>query len=315
MGCGRFGPGFVSTPPMAADVREIAGVRITHPDRPIFPDARITKAALAQYYASIARWVVPHVEGRPLTLVRCPEGVTGGCFFMKHSNVWAPRALRRVDIQEKTKRGEYLVADSIEAVVSLVQMGIVEIHTWNSRASRVECPDRVVFDIDPGPQVTWDRVVEAARLVRDVLASIDLVSFPKTTGGRGVHVVVPLLPRADWSRCLAFARALAERLASYDSASFTTSFKKAGRENQILIDYLRNNRTNTSVAAFSPRAKPHAPVSMPLAWRELTSRLDPARFTVTSVPRRMARLRTDPWAGYADTSQRLTAAHVRAAAG
>jgi bifunctional non-homologous end joining protein LigD len=285
---------------------DVAGVSLSHPDRVLYPDTGLTKLDVARYYESIADRVLPHVEGRPLTLVRCPTGLPSPCFFMKHSNVWAPPALRRVVLPEKTKQGTYLVADSLAAVVSLVQMDVLEIHTWNSRVERVEYPDRLVFDIDPGPDIGFAEVRKAAQLVRRMLHSLDLESYVKTTGGNGLHVVVPLEPRANWNDCLAFARGLAELIEAHDPDRFTTKFAKAGRERKLLIDYLRNNRTNTSVAAFSTRAKPHAPVSVPLTWEELTPRVVPASFTVESVPGRLARLKRDPWHGYATEKQRLT---------
>src|SRR5437899_2358957 len=202
--------------------------------------------------------MVPHVAGRPLTLVRCPTGVGGSCFYMKHSAVWAPEGLRRVRIPEKKKIGEYLIADSLPALIGLVQMDILEIHTWNSTIDHLEQPNRIVLDLDPGPDVPWPRVIEAARLVRAALAALALESFVKTTGGAGLHVVVPLVPDAGWPECLAFARGVAEAIERQDPRRYTTTFRKAGRERRILIDYLRNNRTNTSVAAFSTRARPRA---------------------------------------------------------
>jgi bifunctional non-homologous end joining protein LigD len=290
----------------------VAGVRISSPDRVIFRDPPLTKMDLAHYYEAIGRWIVPHVEGRPLTLVRCPEGIEAGCFFMKHSKVWAPDALRRVRIQEKTKIGEYLIADDLAGVIGLVQMGIVEIHTWNSSFDRLEQPNRIVFDLDPGERVEWPRVVRAARVVRNALAALDLESFAKTTGGRGLHVVVPLAPHAGWEDCLAFARALSERIAGAHAAEYTTDFAKAGRANRILIDYLRNNRTNTSIAAFSTRARAGAPVSVPITWDELKPSLQPQALTAATLPARLARLRADPWQGYWRSRQRLTAQRLRA---
>jgi bifunctional non-homologous end joining protein LigD len=280
---------------------EVAGVGLSHPDRVLFPAAGTTKLDLARYYESIATWIVPHVVDRPLTLVRCPKGVgtsDADCFFMKHSKIWAPSALRRVRIQEKTKVGEYLVADSLPALVSLAQMDVLEVHTWNSRVARLEQPDRIVLDLDPGEGVGWPSVVAAARLVRQLLAVLELDCWVKTTGGRGVHVVVPVTPRANWSECLAFARAFAETLVRHHPAAFTTRFARRGRDDKILIDYLRNNRTNTSVAAFSTRARPDAPVSVPIAWRELIPALRPERFTIHTVPARLVRLRADPWRAY-----------------
>jgi bifunctional non-homologous end joining protein LigD len=281
----------------------VAGIRLSHPDRLIYPELGLSKAALARYYERIGDWIVPHVAGRPLTLVHCPDGVAGPCRYLKHAKAWGPSALQRVAIQEKTKVGEYLVASSLAAVVALAQMGIVEIHTWNSTVGDLERPNRLVWDLDPGPQVGWPRIVAAARLVRDVLETLGLASWVKTTGGRGLHVVVPIRPRLDWSACLAFTRDVAEAIAATDPGLFTTTFAKAGRERKILIDYLRNNRTNTSICAYSPRARQGAPVSVPLGWRELGG--DPARFTLQTVPRRLQRLQADPWADYWSCAQEV----------
>jgi len=290
----------------------VAGVSISHPDRLMYSDPSLTKLDVAQFYERIADWIVPHVEGRPLTLVRCPEGLSGECFYMKHSKVWAPPALRRVKIQEKTKVGDYLVADDIAAIVSLAQMDVLEIHTWNTCIDKVELPNRIVFDMDPGADVPWERVVDSARLVRKMLETVDLESFPKTTGGKGLHVVVPLVPRADWRQCLEFSRALSEAIERHDPALFTTAFAKAGRERKILIDYMRNNRTNTSVAAFSTRARPGAPVSMTLRWAEVTPALDPGAWTVATAERRLSSLRSDPWRDYWKSKQRLPAKAIAA---
>jgi bifunctional non-homologous end joining protein LigD len=170
----------------------VAGIRISHPDRPIYPELGVSKLDLVRYYEEIGEWIVPHVQGRPLTLVHCPSGVGGACMYMKHAKAWGPTALRRVRIQEKTKVGEYLVADDVSAVIALAQMGIVEIHTWNSTDDDVERPNRIVWDLDPGPQIAWKPIADAAVLLRDVLTAIKLKSWVKTTGGRGLHVVVPI---------------------------------------------------------------------------------------------------------------------------
>jgi len=295
-----------------SDERTVAGVAISHADRVVYPDPRLTKLDVARYYESIAAWIVPHVAGRPLTLVRCPEGISGDCFFMKHSKLWAPPALRRVRIKEKTKLGEYLIADDIAGVVSLAQMGVLEIHTWNSVFEEVERPNRIVFDLDPGEQIEWPDVVRSARMVRDALAALQLESYVKTTGGRGLHVVVPLAPHADWAQCLEFSRALSERFEAAQPDLYTTAFAKAGRARKILIDYLRNNRTNTSIAAYSTRARAGAPVSVPLTWDELRTSVRPESFTVLTVPKRLEKLKGDPWNTYSKSRQKLTAQLIRA---
>ncbi len=290
----------------------VAGVRISNPTRTLYDDPLTTKLDLATYYQGIAEWMVPHVAGRPLTLVRCPNGMSGRCFYMKHSHVRAPEPLRRVSIEETTKTGEYLIADDAAALVALVQMGILEIHTWNSVIDALERPNRLVIDLDPGELVTWPRVVRAAALVRAALGALDLESYAKTTGGRGLHVVVPLLPHAGWNECLAFSRALSERIVATDRNAFTTRFSKTGRTNKILIDYLRNNRGSTSIAAFSTRARAGAPVSVPLTWDELRTMRDPQVFNVVRMRSRLERQTRDPWKSYWTSRQRLTSQHVRA---
>jgi len=278
----------------------------------MYPKPRLTKLDIAGYYGAVADAMMPHVDGRPLTLVRCGEGINSDCIYMKHSKLWAPPQLERVRIQEKTKVGEYLVIESPDAIVALAQMDILEIHTWNTHYDKVELPDRVVIDLDPGAKVTWAAVADAARLVRDMLHTLHLESWLKTTGGRGLHVVVPLARKRPWDECLAFARSLAEALVRHDAALFTTEFRKHGRERQILVDYLRNNRTNTSIAAFSTRAREGAPVSVPIDWSELRPSLDPRTFTVATVPARLATQRQDPWAEYFRARQSITATALKA---
>ena len=300
---------------------EVAGISISHPDRVVFPAARVTKLGLAQYYETIADWILPHLVDRPLTLVRCPSGVSAAtargeeCFYVKHSKVWTWPAIRRVRIREKTKTGEYMIVDSLPALVSLVQMGILEVHTWNSRYAAVEHPDRIVIDLDPGDRVAWPAVVDAARVVRQLLSVLDLDAFVKTTGGRGLHVVIPLGAKTkphDWTACLDFARAFAMALVRRQPSRFTERFAKAGRDDKILVDYLRNNRTNTSIAAYSTRARPDAAVSVPVTWEELSPARTPERFTIRTVPARLARLRADPWKQYWTTKQRIPPNAVRA---
>jgi bifunctional non-homologous end joining protein LigD len=290
----------------ADDVPHVAGVRISHPDRIIYPDLHLTKLDLAKYYEALGEWIVPHVAGRPLTLCHCPNGLLGPCAFMRHRKAWGPQVLRRVRIREKTKVGEYLVADDLTAVVGLVQMGVVEIHTWNSTMKDVERPDRLIWDLDPGPDVGWGEVVEAARTVRQLLEVLGLACWVKTTGGKGLHVVVPIRPRREWSECLAFARAVATAMVRSDPSRYTVTYAKRGRERQILVDYLRNNRTNTSVSAYSTRARAGAPVSVPISWDELGARLKPSRFSIRAVLRRLSTLGADPWAGYWTSRQQVT---------
>jgi bifunctional non-homologous end joining protein LigD len=283
---------------------QVAGVRLTNPDRVMYPDQGLTKLDLARYYESIADWVLPHVEGRPTTLVRCPEGLAEPCFYQKHTGWWAPEALRRVKIQEKTKVGEYLVVDDLSGLIGLVQIGILEVHTWNSMADDVEHPDRIVLDLDPDEGLPWARVVEAARRVRDRLAADKLTSFVKTTGGKGLHVVVPLSGKPTWDVSAAYAERIATEIAGQEPRAYVAEMSKAKRKGKVFIDWLRNVRGSTSIAAYSTRAKPQAPVSVPVDWDELDPKAAPS-FTVKNLPDRLGRRRTDPWAAYARTPQKL----------
>ena len=284
---------------------EIAGVRLTHADRVLYPPQGTTKLDLARFYESIAEWILPHLADRPTTLVRCPEGAHKQCFYQKHVGYWAPDTVRRVKIQEKKKVGDYLVVDSLAALVGLVQIGNLEIHTWNSVVKRLERPDRIVFDLDPGPGVSWPRVPEAARLLRERLQDIGLESFVKTTGGKGLHVVVPLTEGTTWDDGAAFARGMAEQLVRDSPRSFVATMAKSARAGKIFIDYLRNVRGATSIAAYSTRAKAEAPVSVPLHWEELSPRLRSDHYTIANVPRRLSSLRSDPWARYWSVRQDL----------
>jgi bifunctional non-homologous end joining protein LigD len=289
----------------------VAGLHITHPERIIYSDLGITKLDVARYYDAVADRMLPHVKGRPLTLLHCSKAIDpavdkGGCVMLRHAKAWGPSALRRVRIKELRKTGEYLVADTHQAVVALAQMGVVEVHTWNSSAEHPYQHDRIVLDLDPGPQVAWSDVVVAARLVRDALTALGLRAWLKTTGGKGLHIVVPIVP-TDAATCLTFSRDVASALTERAPEIFTSSMAKAGRERLILIDAFRNNRTNTSVAAYALRARPGATVSMPLDWNHLKASLDPRKFNVQTVPARL-RKQSDPWADYWSTQQELPTA-------
>lgn len=299
-----------TAPSSPATAPVVAGLAITHPDRIIYSDAGLTKLDIARYYDAVAERMLPHVKGRPLTLLHCATAIDpaldkGGCVMLRHAKAWGPSALRRVRIEELRKTGEYLIADTHEAVVALAQMGVVEIHTWNSTAERPYQHDRVVLDLDPGPEVAWTEVITAARAVRDALAALGLRSWLKTTGGKGLHVVAPIVP-AGAAACLAFSRAVAASLAAHAPRLFTSNMAKAGRQRLILIDAFRNNRTNTSVAAYALRARPGAPVSMPIGWEQLKSSLDPRKFNVHTVPARAAK-QADPWSEYWSARQALPA--------
>jgi bifunctional non-homologous end joining protein LigD len=304
----------VTLPRRTADTIEVEGIRISHPDRVLWPEVEVTKAELARYYVAIAEWILPHVAGRPLAVVRGPRGHAGGTFFQKHVAAGMPAAIRGVRIRDEDGDKEHLVIDDVAGLVALVQMDVLEIHAWGARADDVERPDRLVLDLDPDEDVAWPVVVDAARAARIRFEHLGLESFVKTTGGKGLHVVVPLLRRQGWRETKAFARAVAGDLARRLPDAFTINPAKAARHGKIYLDYLRNGRGATAVAAYSARARAGAPVSVPLAWREVGHRLRPAALTVRSVPERLVRLRRDPWGRVPAVRQSITAA-MRAALG
>jgi bifunctional non-homologous end joining protein LigD len=277
-------------------------VALTHPERILWPEAGLTKQGLADYYADVADWILPHIAGRVLSLLRCPSGVGDQCFFAKHPFAGLSAAVRQVDVGEDEPM---LTLDSVDGILSLVQAGVVEIHPWGSRADDLEHPDRLVFDLDPGDGAPWDAVIAAAGEVRDRLRARGLTSFVKTTGGKGLHVVVPVEPKAGWAAAKAFTASIAEAMAADHPDRYVATVAKRARRGRIYIDYLRNDRGSTAVAAYSTRSLPHASVSTPLAWDELSSGLRSDHFTVGNLRNRLAFLGHDPWEGFLNVRQRI----------
>jgi bifunctional non-homologous end joining protein LigD len=299
-----------SRPEQPRDMR-VAGVKLTHPERILYPEVGIGKLDLARLYERVAERMLPYLADRPLTLVRAPEGVAGHRFFVRHAGVWTPRELRQLDIADGTGAGQAMMVDDVAGLVALAQMNVLEVHPWNARTADLEHPDRMVFDLDPGPLVPWSDVVDGARQVRDVLATLELASFVKTTGGKGLHVVVPIEPSVTWDDTLAFSRAIAQALARFEPRRFSADLGKADRADKIFVDYLRNRRGATSVGAYSSRAQPMATVSVPITWDDLgfatrndAFRVDNEHQWYTSV---------DPWRDYGRARQRLTASKLKAA--
>jgi bifunctional non-homologous end joining protein LigD len=289
----------------------VAGVRVTSPRRILFEELGLTKEALARYYEAVSEHLVPDVKDRPLSLVRCPQGPDEGCFYQKHIDKTWSDEIERVEIPESDGFGIYAVANSAAAIVGLVQKGVIELHVWGATTRHLDRPDRMIFDLDPDPSVPWREVMAAARTTRDVLMDIGLESFVKTTGGKGLHVAVPLAARHDWDEVKDFSRALAESMAAEAPARFTAKMAKKERTGRIFIDWLRNSPGATAVAAYSVRAREGAPVSTPLQWDEVGGRLKPGSFHAANVLRRLQGLHTDPWRTFRRTSQTLTASMKR----
>ena len=295
---------------------KVAGVTLSNPDRVLYPEEGLTKLDLARYYAAVAPRMLPHVAGRPLALLRCPQGRAKPCFYQKHWTGTLPPGVETVPIREaKGSLGKYTLVRTATGLVSLVQHGVLEVHLWGSRADRLEAPDRIVFDVDPGPGVTWKRVREAAGLLRALFATLGLSSWLKTTGGKGLHVVLPIARRSSWEEVSAFARAVAQRLAREDPGSFLASASKAARRGRIFVDWLRNTRGATAIAPWSTRARPGAPVSVPLAWEELDRLKGGDQFGLAQAQALAQGRRRDPWAALSGARQRLTPAMTAALEG
>jgi bifunctional non-homologous end joining protein LigD len=276
-------------------------VTLTHPDRVYWRDAGVTKEQLAKYYKKIWKRMRPHVTGRVLALVRCPEGAEGQCFFQKHARLGIPTEFLHL-VQEK---GEKILAlDHLDGLIALVQGGVLEVHARGSAVDDRERADRLVFDLDPGPGTDFKDVKDAAREVRLRLRRVKLKSFVKTTGGKGLHVVVPIRP-TPWDVAKKFAQAVAASMAKDDPHRYTANPIKARRHGRVFIDYLRNSREATAIAPYSTRARPSAPVAVPLAWGELSSLKAANQYTVKNIAQRLSKLGADPWAGMGRSRQAL----------
>ncbi|WP_446745461.1 DNA ligase D [Silvibacterium acidisoli] len=271
-------------------------VRLTHPDKVLDTESGLTKQQLASYYWEIADHLLPHIEGRPLSLVRCPEGTGKECFFQKHNNRMLPEIVGSVGVPDK-KTGKvepYITLSSREALASLAQIGVLEIHPWGSRNDDLEHPDRVIIDLDPDAAVAWKTLATAAEEVRGAFKELGLESFLKLTGGKGLHVVVPVKPQRTWAEVKQFAHSFVLEIEKRNPSLYLTKMTKAARKDKIYLDYLRNERGATAVTAFSPRARAGAHVSMPLDWEELKMRKLPV-FEVVDFERWKSRLSHDPW--------------------
>jgi bifunctional non-homologous end joining protein LigD len=287
----------------------------TNLDKVLYPDQGLTKAMLIAYVAVTAEWSLPHVGRRPLTLVRCPDGAGKQCFFQKHAKDGVPASIKRIEIVEDDgETNDYMMIDDLKGLVAAAQLGALELHTWGAHADKPERPDLMVFDLDPDPTVGWDAVVEAAFDVRDRLDAIGLESWVKTTGGKGLHVCVPIERKLEWDDFKAFTRAFAEHVAAGAPTRYTTNMAKARRKHRIFVDYLRNGRGATFIAPYSMRARAGATVATPITWGELQRGVDPKAFTVLTVPQRLGALGEDPWRGIVGARQVITAAMRRAIA-
>jgi bifunctional non-homologous end joining protein LigD len=283
--------------------------RITHPERIVFAatkgHAAVSKGEVADYYRGVARWMLPELARRPLSLVRCPDGSTGECFFQKHHSASFGKAVKAIALAQKDGVHDYLYVEDLDGLLALVQFNALEFHPWGSRVDAPEKPDRLVFDLDPDEAVGWKAVVAAAREVRARLRERGLESFVRQTGGKGLHVVAPIRAQAGWDAAKAFCESVADAMAAEHPERYVATMSKARREGRIFVDWLRNARGSTSVTSWSLRSRPGAPVAMPLRWEELGKVEGPGAFDLARALRRAASLRKDPWDGIDAMDQRL----------
>ncbi len=288
-------------------------VKLTHPDRIYWPEEGITKEGLADYYAEVWRFIAPHIVGRPLALLRCPTGIGGEAFFQKHAWKGINSSIRQFPDPADSGGEPMLGIDDIDGLIGLVQNAALEIHPWGSTIADWERPDRIVMDLDPGEGVGWQAIIDAAAEVRQRFEQAGLAAFLKTSGGKGLHVVAPLVPKADWPRVKDFTKAMADAMAADSPDRYVSTIAKAKRRGKILIDYLRNQRGATAVAPYSTRARPGAGVSTPIDWSELAPDIGPAYFTLENVPKRLASRAADPWAEFRAAAAALPPASRRGA--
>lgn len=283
-------------------------VNITHPERIVYKRDRITKGEVADYYRRVSRWLLPEVIGRPLSLMRCPDGAQGECFFQKHHSDALGKAVEAVALKQKSGTEQYLYIEDQAGLLELVQMNTLEFHPWGSKVGSPERPDRLVFDLDPGPGVAWAQVKAAARDIRKRLQETGLESFLRLSGGKGLHLVVPITPGPGWEEVKDFCGAFAEALAAHSPDKYIATMSKAKREGKIFVDWLRNGRGATSVCSWSLRAREHATVAMPLRWEQLSKVDSPGMYTLPRALQTAARLHSDPWQGMDTLAQALPGA-------
>ena len=286
---------------------DLVGVRLSSPDKVLYPEQGTTKLDLANYYIAVADRMLPFIAGRPLTLVRCPQGRQKQCFFQKHMDELDSPHIDKIRVKEEKAARDYGTLDSVQGLLTLVQMGALELHTWNSRADKLERPDRFIIDLDPDEGLSHELIIQAAVEVRMLLDELDLQSFVKTTGGKGFHIVVPLQRRSSWEEVRDFSRAVVAAVAAASPDRYTLNVSKAKRRGRLLLDYLRNARGATAVEVYSTRSRPGATVSVPITWDELESGVRSDAFNITNLGPRLAKLKQDPWKDIGAVKQSLTA--------
>ena len=285
----------------------VEGIRISHPERVIDPSTGTTKLAVVNYYLEAARLILPHLARRPVSLVRAPAGIFGQLFFQRHAETLKIPELKKLAEIVAPGRDSMVEVDSLTALIGSAQMNVIEFHTWNATTRKPDKPDRMIFDLDPGEGVGWAQIKEGTEVTRAFLADLGLVSFMKTSGGKGLHVVVPITPKEDWDTVKAVSKRIVEQLARVAPERFVAKSGPKNRVGKIFIDYLRNGFGSSTVCAWSMRARPGLGISVPCDWSELAAITGGAHWTLVNVHERIEEKR-DPWAAYATTKQSLVKA-------
>ncbi len=289
----------------AADV-EVSGIRISHPERVIFPALGVTKLQLAEYYDSIAERMLPYIVNRPISMLRCPEGLSDTCFFQRHIGRGEMKHIYDTGVKVKGRDEDYIMVKDREGLITMIQWGVIEIHPWGAMADAPDTPNQIIFDLDPDPETPWEAVIEGVREVKTRLDEFGLKSFLKTTGGKGLHIVVPLTPKHSWVTIKPFTKAIAQSMAHDHPDRYIAMASKAARKGKIFVDYLRNDLTSTAVAPYAVRAREGAGVATPLFWDELSVKLKPSDYNIGTIAERLAQLKSDPWADFLTTDQTIS---------
>ena len=278
-------------------------VILTHPDKILYPENKITKKMLYEYYDNIQELILPYITNRPLTIVRCPENYKS-CFYQKHLQ-HPLLGLHTFPIKEKLKTDEYFFIEDVVGLFELVQIGCLELHPWGSMINHVEHPDMIIFDLDPAPDVSWKKVVAAAFEIKNFLHKMKLKSFVKTTGGKGLHVVVPISPKYSWDEIKNFAHDIVNQMVLENPRDYINTMSKIKRKGKVFLDYLRNGRGATAIAPYSTRARLHAPIATPIHWDELTNNIRDNFFTLKTIPAHLKHRKADPWKNFLKLTQQL----------
>ena len=282
-----------------------SSIILTHPDKILFSDKKVTKQDLANYYERIQSLILPFVINRPLAIVRCPSGDTDDCFFQKHlQKNNKSNGLLSVSIKEKTKTKNTLFIKDLDGLIRLVQMGTLEIHAWGTRVDKIDRPDMITFDLDPDPNIAWKKVVDTAFMIREYLEELGLISFLKTTGGKGLHVTVPIKRLYTWEEVINFSKIFSHSIAEQYPSDYVATMTKSKRKGKIFIDYFRNNRGSTAIVPYSSRANPKGTLAVPLNWDELNTKLKSDKFNLKNIIKRVDSI-DDPWEDFYEVKQKL----------